>query len=33
MTPLQVGTVSVNPVTAWRILRDLGGMRRGVGDD
>lgn len=25
----QVGGVSVNPVTAWRLLRDFGGMREG----
>ena len=29
LTPLQVGTVSVNPVTAWRILRDFEDMREG----
>ena len=26
---LQVGTVSVNPITAYRMLRDFGEMREG----
>ena len=29
LSALQVGTVSVNPVTAWRLLRDFGSLRSG----
>lgn len=29
LTPQQVGTVSVNPCTAWRMLRDFAAMREG----
>jgi len=29
LTPIQVGTASINPITAWRLLKDYGKLEKG----